>query len=261
MAPVDGALRPTISGLADYLKLLEQRHQRGKYVIFRGQEKDWPLLPRIARVSFLRGHEPLPTNEWRLFGAFKREALAHIDTPPDNLFDWLALAQHHGLPTRLLDWTHNPLAALWFAVRKPASKPDEFGVVWIFEPHESDVIWEVKPRETPFGVGRTKVLEPRYVTPRIRAQQGVFTVHKYMSHKWMTSRNPWRSFVPLGKHRVYGGQLTKILIDPEHFGFLRAELLDCGVHASSLFPDLDGLAGRIFDEHIGESDYNYAPPF
>jgi len=107
-----------IESVQDYVELLQQVvDTRGS--IFRGQSYDgYPLRPSIQRFP-AKDHEILHT-EKNLFNSFKKQALPYLGAKPDNDWDWLAIAQHHGLPTRLLDWTSNPLAALWF-VRIPAN--------------------------------------------------------------------------------------------------------------------------------------------
>jgi hypothetical protein len=74
-------------------------------------------------------------NERALIGHFQVRAptRAHTRMPePDDYFGWLFLAQHYGLPTRLLDWTENPLVALYFAVENPEEKTD--GCIWALWP-------------------------------------------------------------------------------------------------------------------------------
>lgn len=107
-----------ISSLRDYVEFLELKVTTAT-VLFRGQSTDHPLLPTIARLKHRRA---ILENEELIFAAFQRQAITFLNPVPDNSWDWLAIAQHHGLPTRLLDWTKNPLAALWFAVRKPGGK-------------------------------------------------------------------------------------------------------------------------------------------
>ncbi len=90
-------------------------------MMFRGQSNfSWNLLPSIARLN--PELSPIKHNNgWQgiedyLLGEFKRYASMHLKQEPKNKLEWMIQAQHHGLPTRLLDWSTNPLKALYFAV-------------------------------------------------------------------------------------------------------------------------------------------------
>jgi len=183
--------------------------------------------------------------EQRLLTDFKLQSLSFLDLAPESDWDWLSLAQHHGMATRLLDWTSNPLAALWFAVQKPpAVRPPKRSlspaVVWAFVPGPSDYA-KVSPETSPFSGKRTRVFRPKHIARRIVAQSGWFTVHKYIEDK--------KKFIPLDRQLRYKEALTKIVIPGECFSDIRYDLDRCGIHAASMLTDLDGLCHHIEWSH------------
>jgi len=175
---------------------------------------------------------------------FKLQALPLLRMQPSSDWDWLAVAQHHGMATRLLDWTANPMAALWFAVEKPANNGGP-GVVWIFDTENADY---AKPEndEDPFSGNRTRLFRPRHITQRIIAQSGWFTVHKYLGKD--------KGFIPLERNKLYKRRLTKLLIPAPNFPAIRRELDRLGFNAANLFADLDGLCRHIQSRHSFERD-------
>jgi hypothetical protein len=203
-------------------------------IIYRGQRKDWQLRPALARLDF-RNTDVLEA-EREMFSDFRRESVAYAKSIPDNDWDLLSLAQHHGLPTRMLDWTTIPLVALWFAIKDPA-EGDEPGVLWEFLP-DKDAILKDPQKEDPFQGEITRVYTPKHIDPRIQAQRGVFTVHKYIQNKrqWETLENEvqQQSF------------LKKFWIPSKNFAEMRKTLsLSSGINAGSLFADLDGLSQSL----------------
>jgi hypothetical protein len=200
--------------------------------LFRGHANlDWELEPAIDRPDFSHVAETLDreTHERLAFAEFKRFALPHLHSRPANDWEFLALARHHGAPTRLLDWTENPLAALFFAV-EPISQTD--GAVWSYCYHEREEPLDVQNTPDPLAVKRVMLFRPPHVHPRVWTQSGMFTVHP---PKFKTLKDPWGDL-----------PLTRVRIPRAARARLRLELQRVGVHRASLFPDLDGVGQHVY---------------
>ena len=206
-----------------------EKHDTTKnfFMLFRGQDESWNLLPKIGRNKTSNSLE----NESKIFKEFQRLSYPYLNSNM-NINDWdlLALAQHHGLPTRLLDWTENPLAALWFASNKDKCN-DADRVVWCFLVNNDDI---VDPKVgTPFNQRSTKIFKPNHITSRITAQNGWFTVHKFNKTK--------NKFISLNKQTTYHKRVFKCTFPKG----LRSEMLtnldQININSFSLFPDLEGL--------------------
>src|SRR3954469_11694943 len=159
-------------------EVLRSRASGHSPVYFRGHGNiGWDPIPQIDRPEFASfcashfGHNRQKM-ETRMLDEFKRTARPFLSVPPSDGADWewLAIAQHHGLATRLLDWTDNPLVALFFAIH---SSPDCDAAIWIYAPHDIPV----RMPATPWDVKQVLIYRPPHVARRISAQSGVFSVH------------------------------------------------------------------------------------
>jgi hypothetical protein len=205
--------------------------------LYRGVRKSsFPLTPRVGR-SWKEALGPdadsdaFSKHEKVLLEEFKREARAYTSAP-SNEWEWLALAQHHGVPTRMLDWTWNALAALYFAVDPDSCEGENDAAVYAVPARNFHWLTPAEQLErNPLEVEQVIAYTPPRIFPRLVAQASVLTVHS-------DPREP----IPLeGVARL---RVPRALI-PE----MRETLFAFHAMPKTLFPDLDGLARSMRHWH------------
>lgn len=230
-----------------------------KALWFRGQcDADWGLTPKFLRKEYQDANGA----EMRL----EFESVGHPLTQSGAIHDkwhWYFLMQHYSAPTRLLDWTLNPLVALYFAVRE---KVEGSGAVWVVDPwrwnraHIKGLYgpavagWEeTRPYlldleeafDTDEDENQTQAkwpicIEPTHIDRRIAAQGSkfvLFGLEEDLTHSPAVNRPQSKK----GKHAV----LDKITIPENKAEALREELNQIGLNERAMFPDLEGLGKHI----------------
>lgn len=214
-----------ISSFSDFHEVIHRIHPDVGVGIYRGVRKsDYELIPSIGRLLPLFIKHGLTKNdllrdELITFTEFSEKSVSLTDKITRNKWEMLALAQHHGLPTRLLDWTRNVLVALYFAVEKFY---DTDCAVYAFIGEDIKVLVP-EDNQDPLKYPDFVAYSPPHISPRITSQDGLFTLHP----------RPFKAF----DH----DQITKIIIPTEIRKSLKRTLSVYGLHPRSIFPDLDGL--------------------
>ena len=213
---------------------------------FRGERDErWPLYSSLSRYlqNFRVAPEAWPEQERRILRIFQRKAHQFLAKPPDadDDFQWLALMQHHGAPTRLIDFTWSPYVAAFFALERTLAD----GVVWAMNPARIDSSRARKtvrmdPRSKGnfrryFLQGDHRIIwmgEPHTMNRRLIAQSGTFAVPGVLN-------------VPIEEILSDDDQeniLAKIVLANAVREVGMRELYRMNITFATLFPDLDGLA-------------------
>jgi FRG domain len=252
-----------IRSVSHLLKQIQDLTGKGNFSLyFRGHaEPVHALVPSIGRSHYYLGRALNfdRNSEANLLNQFRKHAYEHYGRVPsewENLF----LARHHGLPTRLLDWTSNPLVALYFAafyetdelllasVPKPANriKLDLDGTLWAIQKRpESDALDVLNQNRSPLKVPGIKLIHPFNPTPRMTVQSAFFTLHG----------DPWTDMVksagkPYRPRELDIMRLLKWKIHCRHKAGIILDLERLAINSRTLFPDLEGLAKGLWQTEV-----------
>lgn len=227
---------------------------------FRGMCGDWPLSTSIQRLN-----HPLDTLrniERAMFRNFKKYAYANLD-PSTSDWKWLAVAQHHGLPTRLLDWTFSPFVAMHFATNE-LDKMDKDGVIWMVNfdlvrrllpssfrralgkhyamTFSVEMLEEEDDLKQPFVFEQTEgtqdpfvmFFEPPSLDPRIVNQWGLFSFMNRLDLRL----DEWLATIRSERKRM----VRKIIVQAEAKWEIRDKLDGMNMSERVIMPGLDGLS-------------------
>jgi len=234
----------TINNLEDFIGHVTTNFTCGHHV-YRGvtDSVNHKLIPSIGR----NGNYDFD-NERELFSQFKRRAHSTVTSNPTNDWDWLAIAQHHGLPTRLLDWTASPLVALFFATQPKINNYgledccDNGGAIYVL--HFCNYI-DTSGDLSPFEYDKVGAFQPPHIASRITEQAGLFTIQP----------DPKKE-LSFEKSNRFPDDIIKLEFSKQSVKNIQAQLFKIGIRHDMFFPDLDGYAQGIrINEKLGGFHY------
>jgi|ERR1035437_8763097 hypothetical protein len=252
-------MRDNINSITDFLKNIEELNHGNERLWFRGLESEThKLSPSIYRAPFTS------KNEEEFVNKFKSRAIPFLSSSSYQNFDywhWLFLMQHHGTPTRLLDWSSSAITALAFAILFRSEKyNDENAVVWCLNPvklnDENRIRVRLSAIEKIPDITLKKELLPTYKfnptgivkypvaitgplnNDRIVAQKGTFTLFPDSDAFNLEETDDASDF------------LTKLVISKEKVEEIKLQLATLGVTESTIYPELPSLSLEIKREFV-----------
>lgn len=231
-------------------------HRFSENWAFRGQANaDWTLNNAIERTDFIRFHNGI---EAHFLAEFQRGARNYLtkDATPEHLIEWLALMQHHGAPTRLLDLTRSPFIAGYFAFEICIPREDSHVAIWCFNiDHLKKKSLQILSQEFGSALKETQNLINEKLFEVLFYQNDknlVFPVEPFrMNRRYSLQQSIFvstgTSVTPFMEQLQFLGEdlpqaVVKLEIPTQEKKPALRELQMMNLHRASLFPDLDGYA-------------------
>lgn len=173
------------------------------------------------------------------------KAFPDVVWPPPDFYSLIALAQHHGVPTRVLDWSASALTAAYFAAGSPNQLMDDYIVVWV---HRRGARRGARFTDMP-NTGRSLVIfsAPSADNDNLRAQRGIFSLYPERLSRFAIGAYDHTS--------GFGGwrpddteKLIRIMVHTSESQLVLAALTAAGVTAGALFPGFWGVARELREE-------------
>jgi hypothetical protein len=224
-----------ITSLAEFVRIVVRYFPNNRWV-FRGQGKlHEPLRPKAGRKQyFIQGKD----KDLERFKRWCHQAVAFSRDLPVEPFEKLAYAQHYGLATRLLDWTLNAAAALYFATELGETRRSVGGVFFYRRPPE-----EIDQNDCIGNCKDVKLYQPRPITQRIIAQDSIFTFHPDPKKAMLCM--PFKLKKGKAGKLEPDGNLLAMCVPARLKRQIQRELRTIGVLRRSLFPDIEGLSASV----------------
>jgi len=213
----------------------------GPEMLFRGvTDKEHKLIPSIGRGTRDHTGGDIESLEDGILSEFKRLSVPILNKVPASEFEWLFLAQHYGLPTRLLDWSSNPLVAMFFATE---GDDDKEGAVYFLRHAVTDQYHLIDHRTASYT---KEAAGAPMATLAIQPNQGkvIFVRPRYSDERYLNQRSvfscPKDPFTPLDL-----AGLTSLAVCGLWKSEIRKRLRTVGISTSYMYPGLAGVASEI----------------